>query len=475
MRNKLLNIKNNDWPFILFGHLSFIILLFASVYYYKERIIFFDSAFQFFKIVNFEKVNIEAYRYGAVLPQIPVLIAIKLGCSLKLLTIIFSVSFIALYYSIFLICITIFKNIGAGLSVILILIMNINQSFFHPVTETHQCLVYSVLLFCVLQHSTFRYSFIQAALASIIIILSFLTHPVAVYLLTFIVVYNAIDKKQFKSFLTYALLFLIIGMAVGKVLLTNENSYEGKFFTGLLQSPSLIFELPFTASTEFLLKRVHGLYFWTVVLEVILIAYLIIKREYMKLTWQLSLSAIFLAVTLLIYNNGDSEIMMERAFMPLALLIAVPLMKEMFESELSHKFIKSVIILLVIGSSFNRLYSQGTAFKARTRFSQELMVKTSKLPNKKYIAESSELQKNHYTFWSHSFETLLLSAITLNIPTQTIYPANDTSKLTNYTENATNVFLGTDFWLEWGIDNLNQKYFKLPTDQSYAIIRIDEL
>jgi len=475
MKHTIFTTKNKDWAFILLGHLSFLILLIASIYFYKERILFADSAFQFFKIVNFEKINVEAYRYGAILPELPLLLAMKLGFSLKLLIITYSVAFIGLYYIVFLLCVMLFKNTAAGLSIILILIMCVSESFFYPVTETHQSLVFSVLLFAILQYESFRNSLVKILLASSVIIVSFLAHPVAIYPITLIIGYSAIDKKQLRSTMPYALLVLVIGLAVAKVMLTDENSYEGKFFSELLKSPSIIFDLPFAYSTKFLIKHIFGLYLWVAILELILILYLTLKKEYMKLFWQLGISGFFLIVTLLTYNKGDSDMLMERAFMPLALLVSIPLLKEMLENNNQYRMLKLTFISLIIFVSFNRINTQGNVFRERTRFNQELMAKTAKLPNRKFIVASSELQKHHYTYWSHSFETLILSTITDNIPTQTIYPSNDISQLIKYTENANNVFLGADFWLEWNIDNLNPKYFNLSKELSYAIVQIDDL
>jgi hypothetical protein len=467
--------KFKDSEFKFLGYLSFALLFLASIYFYKERIFFADSAFQFFKIINFEKINVEAFRYGAILPEFPVLLAMKLGVNLKLLTITYSASFILLYFIIFLLCVKFLKNISAGLSIVLILIICISQSFFHPVTETHQSLIFSVLLFAVLQYQFFRYSAIQLLLAACIIVISFFAHPVAIYSLTFVVGYSAIDKKQLHSIKPYALLFLIIGFAVGKVLLTDENSYEGKIFSELFHSPAILFDLPFAYSTKFFVTRMFKLYLWIMILELLLIIYLGFKKEYQKLLWQLGTIAFFMLITLLTYNKGDSDMMMERAFMPLALFICVPLLNETLEADKQFRYFKLIFLAVVISFSFNRIYLQGKVFRERTRFNQELLAKTANLPNRKFIVESSELQKYHLTYWSHSFETLMLSSITANIPTQTIFPANDINSVTKYTQEFTDVFLGTDFWLEWGIDNLNHKYFNLSKELPYTIIKIDQL
>lgn len=466
--------KNNKIPFILLGHISFIILFLFSFYFFRERIFFSDTAFQFFKIVNFEKINVEASRYGAILPQLPLLIAMKLGFSLKWLTIIYSVSFILLYYLIFICCTHLLKNVYAGLAVVLVLILNISQSFFHPVTETHQSLIFVVLIYAILQYSGFRNSAVQLLLASGLIIFTFFIHPIAVYPLLFIIGYVAIDKNQFRSAKPYFLLLVVVVLAVAKVLLTDENSYEGQFFTRFINSPSIIFDLPKLHSTNFFIKRIGDLYFWLGILELILIIFLIQYKKYKKLFWQLATSGFFLVITLLTYSEGDSDMLMERAFMPLALFVTVPLLKETMESN-KYSIYKIIILAVIIGLSLSRIYQQGRTFQKRTEFNCELLRQTAQFSNKKFIVEKSEIDKHINTFWSHSFETLILSTITDDIPTQTIYAANNSEDLSKFTSEPNSVFLGANFWLEWSIESLNQKYFKLPENTPYKKIEIDQI
>jgi len=301
-----------------------------------------------------------------------------------------------------------------------------------------------------------------------------LAHPVALYPITFIIGYSAIDKKQLRSIIPYALLALVIGLAVAKVMLTDKNSYEGEFFSELLKSPSIILDLPGFYSTHFFIGRISGLYLWVVIFQFILLIYFILKKEYLKLSWQLGISVLFLVITLLTYHKGDSDTFMERAFMPLAVLISIPLLNEMLENDKRHKFLKLAFLSLVIVVSLNRIYIQGKVFRERTRYNVELLARTAKLPNRKFVIERSELEKHNYASWSYSFETLILSSITDNMPTQTIFPSEDLSQITKYSENK-DVFLGVHFWMEWNIDILNHKYFNLSKEMPYTIVKIDDL
>lgn len=467
------DVKNK--PLILLGHLSFFILFIFSILFFRERILFSDSAFQFFKLINYEHINIEAHRYGAILPQLPVLLAIKFGAGLKSLTIIYSLSFVLLYYLIFIICTHLLKNIQAGLAVILVLTLCVSQSFYHPVTETHQSLVYTVLLYAILEHKEFRISKIQYVLAIVLIAISFFAHPVALYTSLFIIGYVSIDKNEIRTIKPYILLGVTGSLALGKVLLTNENSYEGQFFSELMKSPSLILNLPKEPGTLFFITRLKSLYLWFVILELILIVDLIYNRKFLKLIWQLAIVSGFLVITFLTYHKGDSTVLMERAFMPLALFVSIPLLKETLAEDKNYFMPKLSILGVVILIGILRLYQQGESFKKRTEFNIELLTKTAQYSNRKFIVQHSKLEKHVTTFWSNSFETLILSTITDGIPPQTIYPSDNPEALTKYTTEAGSVFLGATFWLEWNITDLNQKYFHLPTDVPYKIIDIEDM
>lgn len=463
--------RTHSW--LLLGHLSFAVLFILSILFYKERILFADSAFQFFKIVNFEKINIEASRYGAILPQLPVLLAIKLGVNLKWLTLIYSTSFILLYYIVFNICTYLLKNIVGGLAIVLTLILCISQSFFHPVTETHQSLVFSVLLYSILEYKGFRHTIFQYSLAVFVIAISFFAHPIALFPTIFIIGYVIIDNNQIKSLKPY-LLFIFIGiLAVCKISLTKENSYEGNFFSQLLNSPSLIFNIQKAYSTHFLLNRIDGLYLGLTLLEILLVIIFTLKKQWKKLIWQFVSVLSFLLITLLTYYNGDSEILMERAFMPLALFISIPFLVEIWQNFKKQMVFKTIILSIVIFISINRIVNQGRQFQTRTEFNKELLAKTAHFPNRKFIIDESELSQHAITFWSNSFESLILSTITEDIPSQTIYATQNSDQLSKYTKEPNLFFLGADFWLEWKIEDLNAKYFSLPTDLPYKKINIE--
>ena len=240
----------------------------------------------------------------------PTVLFSKLGLNIKLLTIVFSASFVLLYYAIYVITVHLLKNAEAGFVILLVLTACISQSFFHPVTETHQSLVFTTLLYAVLQFKNFRYAFIQPVLAIFLITISFLAHPVALYTNVFVIGYVAIDKKQLKSAFPYSLILLAVILAVAKVMLTAGDSYEGRFFAELFQSSETVFNLSETQSLKFFVDRGTTLYLAVIILEVIVAVHFVRRQKYLKLFWTLGIQFVFLLITVITYNNGDATLMM---------------------------------------------------------------------------------------------------------------------------------------------------------------------
>lgn len=474
MRKLRLN-HQDGFMYLLAGHIAFIILCLLSIYFYKERILFSDSVFQFFKLINYEKLNVEASRYGAIIPQLPVLGLLDYGLSLKSLTILYSLSFILWYYLLYILCGHWLKNIPAALSIVFAFTLCISKSFYHPVTETHQALVYAMVLFAVLQYKYTSRKWLKPLLALVFTALTFLSHPMGIFPLVFLVGLHLILSKNYRNPLPYVILVLVFAGAFIKVILTKEGSYEGKFFSVMLNSPEVLLRLHEAASTRFFVSRAFKLYLLFNLAQLALMFYYLFRKKTLLFIWQAGFVFLFLIVTFITYQAGDADLLMERSFMPLAILVSLPFLIEVIPLIKQKKSALAIVLLCIALVGINRITKQGLRYKERTTFNQNLLKKTAKLANRKIILPKSELDAKVTTFWSNSFESLMLSTIDINVPTQTIFPSNDPASLSKYTESGNSYFLGADFWLEWNIKDLNSKYFSLPSDQPYIITSLEEL
>jgi hypothetical protein len=455
----------------IIGHTGFLILLVLSVYFYKERMVFIDNVYYLFKIVNFEKFNLEAGRYGAFLSQIPVLLGVKVKLSLKALMVVYSISFIFLYYGIYILCTRTLKNFAAGLAIVLLFMLCMKKSFYHPTHELQQAIAYCCLLFAVLQFP-FQKNMVllKYMISAILIVLAYFTYPVSIIILFFILAYFLIDTFKWKEPGIYILILLVIILAVYKKYSTREDTYEGAFLSELAVTPLTWSGFFNSYSTQFFLDRITGMYFWLTAMFSILIGYLIWKKEYIRFLFIFISTLGILCLLLIVYHKGDSDIMMERCFLPLVPIVAIPFSNELIVRGKINQVpvIVFIITIMVVGTI--RINREGHHFRLKLSNLTELIKKTEVAENRKFLLKRSDKQlENIIIPWTFSFTTMVISSMESKDDTKTIHLYDDLTRYEEYLQHKTDIFLGTTFWLEWSMDMLNTDYFTL-IDEPYVVL-----
>jgi len=456
---------------IIIGHFSFLVLLFLSIYYYKERVVFIDTVFQFFKIVNFEKINIEADRYSALLTQIPLLLGVKAHLSLRSLMLVYSMSFIVVYYIVFILCVHTFKNIPAGLTIVFVFLLCIKQSFYHSSTETHQGLVYTALLSSILFYPfKENYRLLRYSLICIAVVLCFFSHPVTLFTVLFVAGYYLIDKSKWRDTGAYLSIGIVTLLSVLKLFLVKNGSYEGNIFADAFNIIHSYTNLPNFYSTLFFRHRLWGLYFWLWFFFVLTIGILILQKEYFKSGFVITSTMLFLIITLVTYNKGDSGVMMERAFMPLTIFVIIPFIQGV--ALKARNLFAPIIFCLIIVSLFTglrRLNREGQRLKANFKYVERIIEKTNDFTERKFLLKKSEEINSHCFLWTFPFTSIVVSSMDGKSHTMTIFLYDDLNKWDKYLHEKPDIFLGADFWLEWKSNELNHHYFNLA-DEPYQIL-----
>jgi hypothetical protein len=462
-----------DKKFSLFAYLLFAILLILSVFYYQERVFYADSGYQFFKIINFEKFNIEASRYAVFLTQIPLLIAIKLNLTenVKVLALIYSVSFIILYFSLFVFIDRILKNTTASIVLLSVLIIGISKSFFYTVTETQQALAYAITLYAVYKFN-FKYQIFNYLLPVVFCALSLYSHIVAIIVIPIILTFYHIHFRQAINSKLIVVLLSLITLLLIKLLLFKATTYEQSFLDQASDIKAIVASFWSMASVRFFNIHLPDIYVFQILFFIYSILYLINNKKYYDLAFLISSTILvfgFLAVT---YNKHDSAMNMERAFMPLSVIICIPFYTYFFENK-DKRTILSLIIQAILIFSIVRITYHGYLFKQRASKVKSAIEYAKSVSNEdkfiitdKTLAEKFSLSPSiHY--WSYSFETLMYSLIEDKDRQVTIYAA-DLEDLTELTDKR-NVFLATTFWIYWDEAGMNKKYYKLKSETYHLL------
>lgn len=452
----------------IFGHLVFFTLIIFSIVFYQHRILNYDTSYQLTKIINNEFFNVEAARFSTIITQIIPLIGIYLGLGLQWILILFSVSFVLVYYLVYLIVVYRLKKVELGILIPIVLIWNVKDNFFYTVTETHQALVYAVLLHAWL-NKDFKMKIYKDYLISFFIIsLCFFSHPVSFFLMFFSILYTLIDKKDgLKAPYLILILFIFtisfLRFLIGK-LYPNINPYETSLFNNVDQVTSVLKTFFSNYTFNFLKNRLGSLYLFLMLTFCIVLIYLALKNEISKLILVLTYCISFIFLTVVIYYKGDADVQMEKDYMPLTYFIFIPFLKIYEESQNKTHFDGLKLFYLFAGFCwyFYGIYQvYSTHYQLKYLYLESLVSygKKNKQSSNKFIVNKSNTVDAQFVYWPLATETLLLSALTNKENTVTFFYC-DFHDVNLFNKDST-LFYNASFWEPWLIKNLNKNYFHL--------------
>jgi hypothetical protein len=458
------------------GMLFFFFMLLFAIFFANERIIHSDAAFYLFKLINFENFNIEHERYSAFISQVFILPFIKIGLSLKSLIYIYSISFIVLFYLVFILLYQGLKDEAAALTLLMILVIGMAHPMYRPVSESTQGLVYSIILAGVLWYPGSLYSKrknkrLRFTLSLLVIILCYFSHPITLFPLVFIIGFYIVDKKEFGSWLPWALLFFIIILYGIKSISGGSSGYEEEKLRQLTEIKHNILNFSNIYSTQYLKKRITTTYFIPLILLFLLNLFYLMERKWLKLLLLDGFCIGFFAIHNLVFMAG-SDIELEKNFMTANFFIFFAFSRDLFFWT-RGQVAKILFLLLILGWSAKVIIEPQQLYKDRIIYYKTLDHHLQTQDGSKFFTTEDQINNSKILYmWGVGFESLLISSLNGPEFSKTIYPFRDTINLPEYIEDP-NLYLCVFFWPQWDIRNLNEKYFKLP-QQKYIEIELPE-
>lgn len=445
------------------GHVFMFFLLFMSVYFYAERALFYDSAFQFFKLINTESYNIEADRWSAILVQSLPLLAIKLGFSLKSILILGSFSYVFIGYLVFIINTYVLRNTVAGIAVLFLYTACIRESFFYCVTELPVGMLFVTTFYAWLfyPHKTGKHVpiILYVSVAVCILLVCFFFHPMTFFPVIFIIGFYLLHTKKYTSPALISILLFTLLIYTSKMFFTSSDSYEGNLFSQLTDAPMLLMHLFSLDSTSFFAHRFFSLYLICNILSCLVAAYYAATKKWLLLTWFLLNYGGFLLVCFITFNKGDSHVAMEKYFMPVSFLIAIPFLHEIVSAK-RFKLIGFAICFVVFSRGVYGIWYASDYFTKRLAYVDRLISVAQAHSANKLVVFKEDINEN-YTTWACALETLLRSATNKNLPQTTVYLIHK-NELAEMDLSSPTLFLYVPFDRNFNIDALNKHYFKLP-------------
>jgi len=448
MRKIALAILRNN----IIEHILFIVLGASAIYLFEERLLA-DSSYYIFKVIDNESFWVEHNRFILIFSQFIPLIGVKIGLSLKTVLCLYSIGHIIFFYGIFLLARYYYKNIQAGVLLLLLQTLGIMSGFFVPMFELYYSAGLLVLFSTILYYSHKKSDLV------VLIILSFFIltgHPYASILLLLILVLHAVEYKA-KFIKSYIFFFtLIVGVFIFKKFTASEYE-QGKTTAFINNLVGANYDISYLKSLSvFLFKYYKEL----LLLELLIIIVLATSRQFLKLS--LIVAAFFgvLAIINISYYGFEHSRYQEQVYFSLSFVVAYPFVIYLVKNKNNYMAIAlSFLTFVIICVRIYGIWIDSQDFTLRVNEIKNNIEYVIPMSGSKFIIEKESLDYNPN--WSYPIETLLLSSYDNN-KSVTICTDEDI----NYNDNKSRILSSQYLFRRWEIfdvETLNGKYFILDS------------
>lgn len=456
----------NNRNIAITGIFTYSIMLILSVWFYMERTAMCDAAFQLQNVLFNNQFAIQVNRFGSFFTQAFPLIAARIGASLQTAAVLYSMSFVVMYFSAFLLLIYYFKNYWLALALLLCNTLMVRHSFYWIQCEMIQGLVYTFLhLAFVFKHLTYRQIKIWHIVISIILLITALfTYPLQLLLILYAyVILFFYYKNQWQKLALYFDIFILI-LAVKIVYF--QNYYDSKATEGL-ENIFTYFPNYFTLiSFKNFYTYVLNDYYTIVIVLLLLTLYSFLSKKHFLVTFLTWIAALGIAFLINInYAHGAKQFYLESQYISIAFVVAfsfayiliVPHNAKAM-NRLKH-FIGLVITFLVLLSCI-RIFHTAKPYTNKNNYLRYI-IKQNKT---KTIFNKDKITHDPYTMpWGFSYEIWLLS--TMENKATAYLVCEEQENQFEYLMNNKYVF-ATSFQV-WDTRSIPYRYFIADTNTYY--------
>ncbi len=395
------------------GHAVFVILSVMSLWFWQERTLILDAAFQSYLLVATGQPAIMVERFGAAAVQFLPLLGVWAGASLKTVLMLYSASFVLFQWAIFSICLHALKDKSAALFLLLFNILLAGDSFYWIQNELLQAIAWMGLLWALWkkwgewqQWKTWQYVLSSALMVTVAYL-----HPLIVFPLAFVWAFYWLGKVHSRPFL------LGVGAAFGlifasKYLLREPNFYDRGMIGQFAREFDFSWEKLLGAQSlrDFLAHCSENLLFFFPLLATILLFYGI-RQQWLKAGLVLSFTVGYCFLIMLRFWHDDRWYIQESHYQALAVFLLVPLIWDIMPAVSTSRnwavLLAGVLLFRIYG-----IFTTHATYTDRLGYVQGWINKASDSGARKLVADAQQLaQKTLMMTWGLPFETLQMSAL----------------------------------------------------------------
>jgi len=451
----------------LTGFVAYLFMLMLSLFFYEERTIFLDMAFNLFYIINKGGFAIQIFRFGDVFSQLPPFFAVKAGMPLAFILQAYSAGFVMLYGILYFICGTVCKRYDFALVILLLNILFATDTFYWMLSQLPQAIAILTALFALASRNRLQAT---GAGAWFLLIAGMMTvvffHPLIVFVLSFAIGFfllgscRVVDRKMCVSLLSV----YVAGMVVK--FLFFRTPYEAHSLSGM-KNFFRLFPNYFTIySNKRFLFSLLTKYYWLAISLVAVTIYYCKGREWRKLALVASFFGGYLLLVNVSYPTAETPAFyIENLYLPLAIFVSFPLIFDMLPAA-RKPAVPQVALVLIILSAATRIYMTHTLYTDRLAYERKIL---DEYGDRKVIVQATQKDRDALLMiWGTPYELLLLSELERHKPASVIIDEKPELRIWSGSQEKTLV-------VNYNLipyNRLNTTYFQLPdTLTIYSIIQ----
>jgi hypothetical protein len=453
------------------------VLLVGSVFFYKERLLFLDSACAVFQRINFNLEKTDQ-RYGVFITQLIIFFGAKLHLSLKAILILYSASFNIFYLIVLFFLVYKFEEYSMAILMAMYYFLFVSDSWYWPHNEVHQGVAWMFLFFAITFAMAKKQSrwFIHIPVFIVLSLLSVITHPLVMISTIALWLFFWIDRSSWHYSKKETVLYscLLVGVIAFKYYLSNKMGYDSwkmrnakhMSFVDMVDAFKCLFADTFWH--DCLIN-----YWWSLIIFMMGIVMCIKEKRYFILLWTIMFSVGFFIIVCRTFGPNaydyHGRFYLESELGILSLFIAAPFVFYFLPKLTNIK--ASVLLTAIFITRIVYIMMAFPLFHKRIEFIEAgLQEMREKGLTKVILKKDKQIEDKALMDWGLPYESILASKLNGDKPQLTFLALSDNEIERNARpDNKTMIN-------DWGFEDLSNKfYFQIDTSRPYEALTYDQL
>ncbi|MFN0203228.1 MAG: hypothetical protein ACKVTZ_17000 [Bacteroidia bacterium] len=444
-----------------------------------ERIVFVDTSFSFEQVIETRNFPIQHHRFVSILSQIPLLTAVALGCSLKSLMLIYSVTFILLYSIYYFLIDKIIRNQRLLMLPIFILLLMCAHSFYWIVSEFQQGLMLMTVFlaawdkksneltasntsFQIWEKSTFYLLFALVILFA---------HPLMVFILLYSVLFLFLDSQHKTNpyLIAMSLLFLGLCYVKHKYHVTEYDSVARANAFNSIQEHLQKGDFWQLKSTQQFLAQLKGDYLLFPIVFLANCIFYIWKKQPLKIVLMLGAVIGYILLVTLSFPQGADKFYFDNQYLTLCFFVSLPFVMDIIHTWANQKILITIICFIVLGR-LGYVINEQKVFRKRLDYIESLLTKADKLgTSDRYLVSDFDphLMKELLQPWTLGYETVILTALHQTHKTRQIMTVPEIEKYSYLLKEKSNLAFR---WSQPNPQKIERYFLTIDTSKTYQIL-----